>query len=98
MSMEYTLKSQTDEVAYPYPSIHTSEAEEKMHYLLDVLDCFDKRTALELERIDQSRAEEELKDFVKQDILTRHQARRLPFVNAVEELRAQYRTSFANND
>ncbi len=96
--MEYKLKAQTDVVADTYPSIFTSDAEEKLHYLLNVLDCLDKRAALELERIDQSRAEEDLKDFIKQDILSRHQVKRLPFVTAAEELRAQYRASFANDE
>ncbi len=96
--MEYKLKSQADAVADTYLSIFTSESEEKLHYLLNVLECLDKRAALELERIDQSRAEEDLKDFIKQDILSRHQAKRLPFVTAAEELRAQYRASFANDE
>jgi hypothetical protein len=53
----------------------------------------DRRTAQELERLDGSTAEEDLKEFVRQDILARHQERRLPLQEAAEELRALYRAS-----
>ncbi len=92
--MEYKLKSQTDLVADTFPAVPTSDIEAKLHYLLNALECMDKRTAIELERLDGSGAEEDLKDFVKQDILYRSQELRLPLQEAAEELRSLYRASF----
>ena len=91
--MEYKLKSETDAIADAYPSILVSTSEEKLHYLLDALASMDKRTAQDLERLDRSSAEEDLKEFVRQDILARHQVRRMPLQESAEELRALYRAS-----
>jgi hypothetical protein len=91
--MEYKLKSDTDAIGDAYPSILASKSEATLHHLLDALESMDRRTAQELERLDGSTAEEDLKEFVRQDILTRHQERRLPLQEAAEELRALYRAS-----
>jgi hypothetical protein len=56
----------------------------------------DARTARELELLDKSAAEEDLKEFVRQDILSRHQERRLPLQAAAEELRVQHRATFSD--
>jgi len=90
--MEYKDKLKTNVVADTYQSEPVPEVEANLHRLLNALESMDKRTALELERLDASRADEELKEFVRQDILSRHQARRKPLQDAAEELRAQYRT------
>ena len=94
--MEYISSSpQTDLVADTFPAVPTSDIEAKLHYLLNALECMDKRTAIGLERLDGSGAEEDLKDFVKQDILSRSQElRELPLQEAAEELRSLYRASF----
>ena len=91
--MEFKSKSETEAVADAYPSVLASTAEEKLHYLLNAVESMDRRTAQELERLDNSGAEEELKAFIRQDILARHQVRRLPLQESVEELRAFYRAS-----
>jgi hypothetical protein len=91
--MEYKLKSETDAIADAYPSILASTSEATLHYLLDALESMDRRTAQELERLESSGADEDLKEFIRQDILARHQARRLPLQEAAEELRALYRAS-----
>src|SRR5690349_1750130 len=91
--MEYKLKSQTDLVADTFPAEPASDIEAKLHYLLNALECMDKRTATELERLEGSNAEDDLKDFVKQDILSRAQELRLPLQEAAEELRSLYRAS-----
>jgi len=91
--MEYKLKSQTDLVADTFPAAPASDIEAKLHYLLNALECMEKRTATELERLESSGAEDELKDFVKQDILSRAQELRLPLQEAAEELRSLYRAS-----
>jgi len=95
--MEYKIKSETEAKADTYASILASTSEQTLHYLLDALECMDRRTAQELERLDRSSAEEDLKEFVRQDILARHQARRLPLQEAAEELRALYRVSIAED-
>jgi hypothetical protein len=91
--MEYKLKSETDAIADAYPSILASSSEATLHYLLDALDSMDRRTAQELERLECSGAEEDLKEFIRQDILAHHQARRLPLQESAEELRALYHAS-----
>lgn len=95
--MEHMLKSETQTIADTYPALLSSEAQAKLHYLLNVLENMDQRIALELERVNRSSAEEELKDFVRQDILGHHEASRLPFVQAVEDLRVQYRASVTDS-
>ncbi|PVE24873.1 hypothetical protein DC522_08090 [Microvirga sp. KLBC 81] len=95
--MEHMLKSETRTIADTYPALLSSETQAKLDYLLDALENMDQRIALELERVKMSPADEELKDFVRQDILANHEASRLPLVQAVEDLRAQYRVSIADN-
>jgi hypothetical protein len=91
--MEYKLKSETDAIADAYPSVLVSTSEEKLHYLLDALESMDKRTAQDLERLDSSGAEKDLKEFIRQDILARHQARRLPLQESAEELDVLFHSS-----
>jgi hypothetical protein len=89
--MEYKGKLETNVVADTYPSEAAPGIEANLHCLLNALESMDRRTALELERLDGSCAEEDLKEFIKQDILSRHQARRQSLQDATEALRAQYR-------
>jgi hypothetical protein len=96
--MEHMLKSETQTIADTYPALLGSETQAKLHYLLNALENMDQKIALELERVNMSPADEELKDFVRQDILTHHEASRLPLVQAVEDLRAQYRVSIADDN
>jgi hypothetical protein len=91
--MNYHRKLQAEGEANTYAPIVAPEAEERLHTLLDALECMDTRIARELEWLDKSGAEEDLKEVVRQDILSRHQTRRLPLQNAVEELRAQHRAA-----
>ena len=95
--MEYKLKSDTDAIGDAYPSILASKSKATLHYLLDALESMDRRTAQELERLNSSGAEEDLKEFVRQDILARHHARRLPLQESAEELRALYRASISED-
>lgn len=92
--MNYDRKLHAEVEANTYTPIIAPETEERLHTLLNALECMDTRTAHELAWLDKSGAEEELKEFVRQDITSRHQARRLPLQNAVEELRAQHRAAF----
>jgi hypothetical protein len=96
--MEYKLKSQTNIVADTFPPVMASDTEARLHYILNVLECIDQRTARELARLDGSGAEEDLKDFVRQDILARAQELKLPLQEAAEELRAQYRASSSDEE
>ncbi|KLK93668.1 hypothetical protein AA309_07375 [Microvirga vignae] len=92
-AMKFNAKLRAKSEAGTYPSMIRPETETRLHTLLDALECMNARTARELEVLDRSGAEEDLKEFVRQDILSRHQERRLPLQNAVEELRAQHRTA-----
>jgi hypothetical protein len=69
----------------------SQDTEARVRYLLDALASMDTRIELELSKLDQSRAEESLKDFIKQDTLLRHGERRLPYVTLLEELQGQHR-------
>jgi len=94
--MEYKVQSETRAVANAYTSAPGSTPEQKLHYLLNALESMDRRAAQDLDRLDSSSAEEDLKEFIRQDILARHQERRLPLLDSAEELRALYRASVPN--
>jgi hypothetical protein len=97
--MEYKLKTETDIVADTYPLMPvSSEMERKLHYLLDALDCMDARIAQQLELLSQSDAEEDLKEAIRQDIVSHHEERRGPIAAAVEELRERHRASMVTED
>lgn len=81
-----------------YPPVIAPETKERLHNLLNALDCMDARTARELETVNKSGAEEDLKEFVRQSIISRHQERRLPLQKAAEELRVQFQASFPEDD
>ncbi len=94
--MKYDRKLRVQSDVITNPSIFAPETEARLHNLLDALECMDARTARELELLDKSAAEEDLKEFVRQDILSRHQERRLPLQAAAEELRVQHRATFSD--
>jgi hypothetical protein len=95
-AMKYDRKLRAQSEVTTNPSIFAPETEARLHNLLDALECMDARTARELELLDKSGAEEDLKEFVRQDILSRHQERRLPLQEAAEELRVQHRATFSD--
>jgi len=72
------------------------EIKARLDCLLDALECMDARVTRELEQLNNSSAEEDLKEFVRQDIVARHESRRLPLQNALEELRAEYRSAISD--
>ena len=92
-AMRYGKRSRATGEVSTYQPMLPPEIEGRLHNLLDALECMDTRTAKELEQLDRSGAEEDLKNFVREDIVSRHEVRRLPLQNAVEELRAEYRTA-----
>ena len=50
-----------------------------------ILDGIDIQHGRELTALDQSGAEEELKEYIRSDIIARYHARRAPFVRFLEE-------------
>ncbi|RDI61260.1 hypothetical protein [Microvirga subterranea] len=50
-----------------------------------ILDGIDVQHGRELTALEQSGAEEELKEFIRSDIIARYHARRAPFVRFLEE-------------
>jgi hypothetical protein len=97
--MEYKLKAETDIVADTYPSMPAcSDIERKLQYLLEALDCMDSRITQQLELLKQSTAEDDLKNAVRQDIVSRHRERRGPIVIAVKELRKQHCALMVSED
>jgi hypothetical protein len=95
-AMRYVKRPRSTSKASNYQPILPPETEGRLHNLLDALECMDARTAKELEQLDRSGAEEDLKNFVREDIVSRYEARRLPLQNAVEELRAEYRAAISD--
>jgi hypothetical protein len=93
--MQNKCKLPTETETDAYSLSVPPETQATLHSLLDALESMDRRTALELEWLDKSSAEDDLKNFVRRDILSRHQTRRMPLQDAVEELRAQYGTGFS---
>jgi hypothetical protein len=57
---------------------------EKIMLIQDALAAIDRRNEHELSKLEQSGADEDLKDFIKNDILSKHNDRRLPYVKALE--------------
>ncbi|MXQ10606.1 hypothetical protein [Microvirga makkahensis] len=96
--MKYSAKLRAKNEASTYSPVIAPETKERFHDLLNALECMDARTARELERLDKSGAEEDLKEFVRQSIVSRHQEIRLPLQEAAEELRAQFQGSLPEDD
>lgn len=95
--MRYGKRPRSTGETSTYQPMLPPEIEGRLHNLLDALECMDARTARELEQLDRSGAEEDLKNFVREDIVSRHEAKRLPLQNAVEELRAEYRAAISDS-
>lgn len=94
--MKYDRKLRALSETTASPSVLEPEIEAKLHHVLDALECMDARTARELELLAKSCAEEDLKEVVRQEILSRHNERRLPLQEAAEELRVQHRTTLSD--
>ena len=90
------LNNNPESTSFEGSHVLTIEIETKLHYILDTLACMDSRTEQEIDRVSQSAADEDLKDFIKHDILSRHAERRLPLAAALEELRQTHRPTFAS--
>ena len=59
-----------------------------------ILSSMDVQHSRELNALEESDAEEDLKEFIKSDMVARHHARRAPFVKFLEE-RTQQGGTFA---
>ncbi len=96
--MRYNGKLRAKSEVSTYSPVIAPETEERLHILLNALDCMDARAARDLEILNRSGAEEDLKEFVRQGIISRHQERRLPLQEAAEELRAQFQAALPDDD
>lgn len=94
--MKFTEKLRAKSEAGAIEPMPPSETKARLHYLSDALECMDARVTSELERLTSSGADEDIKEFVRQDILSRHELRRLPLQTAVEELRAEYQANLSD--
>jgi hypothetical protein len=65
----------------------------KVHLLRNTLAEIDAHMEQELARLGRSQADEELKDFIREDILAKHRERRQPYVAALEALQKAHRPS-----
>jgi hypothetical protein len=89
--MGKTLKFQNvDNVEASDVRLLSKKTEEKVHCLIGALASMDARIELELSKLEQSAADEGLKEFIKQDTLARHSERRLPYVHMLMELKDQH--------
>ncbi len=97
--MELNLAGKTNITTHAITGAFSSpEVESKLHYLLDALASMDARIEAELAWLEKSSAEEDLKDFIRQDILSRHSERRMPLANAVEELKQRHHAPEATHN
>jgi hypothetical protein len=58
---------------------------EKVKIIQAALTAIDSRHERELSKLEQSGADEDLKDFIKNDILSKHNEMRLRYVKALED-------------
>ena len=79
--------------AEPVPAF--PEEGSRARQILHILDSIDAQHDLALLDIEQSCADEDLKLFIKEDMVARHQDRREPYAKLLEELRQQHRASVA---
>jgi hypothetical protein len=89
------MKDDQDNKAQPSAdsSINRGLAEDvkaKVRHLTDAIVCMDHRVEVELTELDQSSAEDDLKDFIRQDTLSRHSERRGFYTAILDELQDQH--------
>ena len=73
---------------------HSPSIDSMMRDVLHTLKNIDFQHDAELERLEISRTDEELKSYIKGKLLAKHRARREPYVELLAELRKhQHRTA-----
>ena len=66
---------------------YSPTVESMMMEVVHTLGNIDFQNDAELERLEQSRTDEELKNYIKGKLLTRHRERREPYLELLTELR-----------
>ena len=77
---------------------HVSSAAEggaEMEQITFILNSIDARHEVEMKALEQSSAEEDLKDFIREDMQARHHSRRAPYAALLESLRQRQDKTFA---
>jgi hypothetical protein len=69
------------------PLTYSPTVESMMMEVVHTLGNIDFQNDAELERLEQSRTDEELKNYIKGKLLTRHRERREPYLELLAELR-----------
>jgi hypothetical protein len=69
--------------------MYSNELQSMMQDLLRTLANIDLEYNSELERLDRSATDDELKQYIKDKIRARHRERREPYVNLLSEIRRQ---------
>ena len=73
----------------PQVGMYSSELQAMMWEILRTLSRIDADHNLQLEEVERSEAEDELRDYVRRKLTAAHRERREPYVNHLEKLRQQ---------
>ncbi len=77
--------------------IYSPTVDSMMEDILLTLGSIDLQHDAELEKLEKSRTDEELKKYIKGKLLVKHRERREPYVELLAELRKhQYRPAFVS--
>lgn len=79
-----------------YPRMYSDHLNSAMREVLQTLGNIDFAHQLEIEKVESSRSEEALKEYIKDKLRRIHQQRRQPYVDLLNDLRRQqHQRSFA---
>jgi hypothetical protein len=67
----------------------TAEGGAEMEQIAFILNSIDARHDVEMQALEQSPAEDDLKEFIREDMQARHRTRRAPYAALLEALRQQ---------
>jgi hypothetical protein len=81
--------------AYAQYLAHTPTADSMMSEVLKTLRNIDLQHGAELQQLENSSADEELKNDIRGKLLTKHRERREPYVELLTELRKHLTTSLS---
>jgi hypothetical protein len=65
----------------------TAEGGPEMEQITFILNSIDARHDVEMQALEQSSAEDDLKEFIREDMQARHRTRRAPYAALLEALR-----------
>jgi hypothetical protein len=73
----------------------TADSGAEMEQITFILNSIDARHDVEMQALEQSPAEDDLKEFIRQDMQARHRTRRAPYAELLESLRQRQDKTYA---